>query len=81
MDSLLRKIINKQKIPLEHFESFKSRQKIVNIKRLITKKLTAIRKSADSRLIVEISGSNYCAVAMGFVEKANQKQEHTLPAD
>lgn len=56
MDSLLRKIINKQKIPLEHFESFKSRQKIVNIKRLITKKLTAIRKSADSRLIVEISG-------------------------
>lgn len=56
MDSLLRKIINKQKIPLEHFESFKSRQKIFNIKRLITKKLTAIRKSADSRLIVEISG-------------------------
>ena len=56
MDSLLRKIINKQKIPLKHFESFKSRQKIVNIKRLITKKLTAIRKSADSRLIVEISG-------------------------
>ena len=55
MDSLLRKIVNKQKIPLEHFESFEYRQKIVITKRLITKKLTAIRKSTDLRLIVEFS--------------------------
>ena len=41
---------------MEHFESFESHQKIVNIKRLITKKLIAVRKSADLRLIVEISG-------------------------
>ena len=31
--------------------------------------------------MVNIWASDYCAVVMGFVEPANKKQEHTLPAD
>ena len=39
LHSLLRKIINKQKTSLEHFKSFESHQKIVNIMRFMIKKL------------------------------------------
>lgn len=56
LHSLLKKIINKQKIPLEHFESFESHQRIVNIKRFIIKKPTAVRKSTGLRLVVGFSG-------------------------
>ena len=58
LHSLLKKIINKQKTSLEHFESFESHQKIVNIMRFIKKKLSfpLFGSSASLRLIVWFSG-------------------------
>ena len=58
LHSLLRKIINKQKTSLEHFESFESHQKIVNIMRFIIKKLKSLLSGslAGLRLIVWFSG-------------------------